>query len=108
MDALADLGLEARAEVRVGRYVLDALVDEVWLGFEADGKLAHAGPRKRKRDAGRDEWILVNARIPILRLDEWALKRVNLVALKARVEAFIEERAVDIEERRAEGRWLVD
>jgi very-short-patch-repair endonuclease len=106
MDLLRGMGLEVRAEVRVGRYVLDVLVDELWVGLEADGQAAHAGPRKRKRDAERDVWILVNAGIPILRVSECELKMANRPALNMRIHEFVDSHSEDTEERRARGRWV--
>jgi very-short-patch-repair endonuclease len=94
------MGLEARAEVQVGRYSLDVLVEEVWCGFEADGGATHAGQKKRQRDADRDGWILDNARIPVLRITEDELKPLTWYETEQRILEFIEQHSSDVEERK--------
>ena len=107
MALLTGLGLEVRSEVRVGRYALDILVEELWLGFEADGTSAHAGPRKRKRDAARDLWIYDNARIPVLRVDEEMLRASASDAAMVLIDDFIKQHSSDVEERKEQGKWVV-
>ena len=107
MALLTGLGLEVRLEVRVGRYALDILVEELWLGFEADGTSVHAGPRKRKRDATRDLWIYDNARIPVLRVDEEMLRASASDAAMVLIDDFIKQHSSDVEERKEQGKWVV-
>lgn len=107
MHMLADMGLDVQAEFRVGRYSLDVFCEEVWMGFEADGRVAHAGLKKRERDELRDSWIFENAGIPVLRLDEQVLRKVVWEEVKERVEEFIERHASDLDKRRELGRWTL-
>jgi hypothetical protein len=105
---LKELGLEVTVEVRVERYSLDCFAEEVWCGFEADGWRTHAGLKKRARDAVRDRWIFDNARIPVLRVDENALRPAVWPETKKLVMEFIERYSQDVEQRKEQGRWVVD
>ena len=60
MHLLSDLGLGIETEFKVGRYHIDVFCSEVWIGFEADGRRAHSGPRRKERDLSRDRWIFEN------------------------------------------------
>lgn len=105
MHLLSELGLDVQAEVRVGRYRLDAFCEEVWLGFEADGRRAHAF--RRESDEKRDRWLFEEAGIPILRLDEQVVRKVCWEETKTLVLEFIEQHTTSLEERKARGRWAL-
>lgn len=107
MHLLAELGLQVQAEFPVGKYHLDVFCEEVWLGFEADGRVAHAGRKRQEKDAYRDKWIYENAGIAVMRLDEQVLrKRVWEVTQKA-VQDFIERYAEDLQQRKERGAWTL-
>ena len=105
---LGELGLETQAEMRVGRFSLDVFVAEVWCGFEADGWRTHAGQKKRQRDANRDQWIFDHVKIPVLRIDEGALRPSAWPVTKKLVLEFIERYSSDVDERRGQGQWAVE
>lgn len=107
MHLLSDLGLEVQTEFQVGRYFLDVFCEEVWIGFEADGRRAHSGTKRQARDRTRDEWIFEEAGISVLRLDEQVLRKVVWEETKELVRGFIEKHAEDLEVRKEKGRWTL-
>lgn len=108
MEMLGSLGLLVQGEYPVGRYRLDVFCAEIWCGFEADGLRAHAGPKRRAHDEARDAWIFENAGIPVLRIQEAALRRICWADTEKLVQEFIERFADDLAARREKGKWLVD
>lgn len=107
MHLLSDLGLGIETEFKVGRYHIDVFCSEVWIGFEADGRRAHSGTKRKERDKGRDQWIFDNAGIPMLRLDEQVLRKVVWEETMELVKEFIERHADDQEDRKVQGRWVL-
>jgi very-short-patch-repair endonuclease len=69
-------------------YEIDCYVEELNLGFEADGAPYHTWKRK---DAVRDQRILEVYNIPILRLSDKLINRPALV--KVRIMEWINENA---------------
>lgn len=90
------LGFDVEDEYHVGPYSLDCYLEELHLGFEADGQKYH----KAAKDAVRDAWILENSGIPILRIKDYDLKRSNDPETVKMIEAFIDEYGVDVKERK--------
>ncbi len=107
MHMLTEIGLEIQTEYNVGKYYLDVYCEEVHIAFEADGRYAHAGPRRKERDKIRDEWIYDNAGIPVLRLDERVIRKVVWDETIEKVKRFIDEYAHDLELRKEKGLWLL-
>ena len=107
MEMLGTMGLRVQGEFPVGRYRLDIFCEEIWCGFEADGLKAHAGPVRRRKDNTRDRWIFENAAIPVLRVEERALRRIVWQETEELVKVFIERFADDIKERKEKGQWVV-
>lgn len=105
MHLLADMGLEAKSEFPVGRYSLDAFCEDIWMGFEADGRKAHS--MRRGSDLKRDTWIFEHAGIPVLRLDEQVLRKVCWEDTQKLVQDFIDEHKDTIRERRRSGEWTL-
>mgnify|MGYP001069779741 FL=1 len=106
MMLLAELGLRVHGEFGVGRYSLDVFCEDIWCGFEADGLRAHAGTRRRQHDEERDRWIYENAGIPVLRIQETALRRICWDEVRTLVLEFIERYAGDLAERKERGAWV--
>lgn len=107
MAMLAELGLQVRSQVPVGRYRLDVFVEEVWLAFEADGVRAHAGAVRKAKDEERDRWVYENAGIPVLRISELLLRRHCWEETKADLKAFVEVWGPSAPKRRENGEWIL-
>lgn len=66
---LQDAGLEFEAQVRFGRYVVDAWVPSHGLVFEADGMFWYHHQDK-EREAWRDEYLIQRGVVAIVHLDD--------------------------------------
>ncbi len=102
---LSDLGLQPWNEFPVGKYTVDVFLEEAWVAVEFDGYLFHRGDSKHRRDRARDAWILERAGIPILRVSDDELDRLD--DLQTRLEVFLTEHADTYEERRKLGEWVL-
>ena len=65
-DILSEMGFTVVDNADFEPYKIDCYVSEINLGFEADGKRYHW----KNRDAKRDQFILDNYRIKILRITD--------------------------------------
>lgn len=99
-DLLTRAGFWVQDELQVGKYRIDCYLQEVHLGFEADGRLHHTRTAKM-RDRARDEWILDNSGIIIMRLTDRDLTtESDRERSYARILSFIERHGETSEERR--------
>ena len=80
-DVLLLAGYDVEDEVQAGPYSLDCYVREVHVGFEADGRDFHQG----KRDAARDDEILRDLSLPVVRFSEAELRTGTDDALVTKV-----------------------
>lgn len=75
-DVLVSLGFDVVIpEAQVGRYRIDALLGNEWLGFEADGAY-HFNPERRENDKKRDAELLGQFGLPIVRLSGDEVERL--------------------------------
>ena len=75
-DVLTNAGFEmVIAEEQFGRYRVDALLAEEWIGFEADGYY-HFISERQEYDKQRDKNILKRFGLPIVRLTGEEVKRL--------------------------------
>jgi hypothetical protein len=106
---LVQMGFDVMDEVEIPRsegrtYRLDCYISELHMGFECDGRRAHAGIRKQIRDRDRDCWIFENAGIPVMRIPADALRREDLTE---QIMDFIKKFSSDIDERRSRALIMV-
>jgi very-short-patch-repair endonuclease len=85
-DILAGLGFKVVDNADFEPYKIDCYVDELHLGFEADG----IGYHWKRRDAKRDAFILENYRVKILRItDKDLLNKKMQEDVKNRILEFV-------------------
>lgn len=98
------MGLTCWNEFPVGKYFLDIFVEEFWVGFEYDGP-THSGLSAKRKDAARDLWIMENAGIPVLRIDNALLSSRDV--LEASVREFVDRWVDTLVTRRETGAWVI-
>lgn len=99
------IGFIVEDEYPAGIYSIDCYAEEVHAGFEYDGKDFHNSTSQRRRDLERDQWIMENLGIPIMRFTDWDLLKSNLDQLTELVMAWVDSYS-NIEERRKVARGI--
>lgn len=94
------MGFIVEDEYPAGVYSIDCYAEEVHAGFEYDGKDFHSSTAQRRRDSGRDSWIMSELGIPIMRFTGPDLLKGNRPALFDLVSGWIESHD-DVETRRS-------
>lgn len=93
---LDKMGISYTSEFLVPPFAIDIFIPEYWVGAEIDGPF-----HKRRRDEGRDEYLLTYYGIPIKRFN--VIKGLVKTKFIAGITEFLEEHANTVTERRALG-----
>ena len=97
-------GFIVEDEYPAGPYSIDCYAEEVHAGFEYDGKDFHDTTKRRRRDSERDEWILEELGIPIMRVKDADLLRGNQEALFCLLQEWVDSHGNITERRKLEKR----
>jgi very-short-patch-repair endonuclease len=84
---LSGMGFQVADNYRVGKYEIDCFVQELGIGFEADGTPYHTW---KKRDKKRDQEILEEFKIPIFRVSDKSLLRKGVAEVE--IQEYLKER----------------
>lgn len=90
-DKITKMGFQVATEIRFGPYTVDILIPEAYVGVEVDGKGFHIS---KKRDNKRDDRIMENYKLPILRI------KVGEKDIEDKVLRFVTDWADSVENRK--------
>ena len=76
-DLLCRAGFRFERQHRLGKYFVDAYLPDEQLAFEADGEYWHSSAEKRVKDTRRDAWLLAHFGVPVVRLSEYELLKME-------------------------------